>query len=81
MSMDASSRLRILTISRHSETFTRFQNLLTDILSADPGELLIQQIEANAVFNASGSGLGILALLADYGAELAWEFDGANNQR
>ncbi|WJH38213.1 hypothetical protein N7E02_05880 (plasmid) [Aliirhizobium terrae] len=64
-----------------SETSTRFRNLLTDILSADPGELLIQQIEANAASNASGSGLGILTLLADYGAELAWEFEGANDQR
>jgi hypothetical protein len=59
----------------------RFQHLLTGMLSVDPGELLIRQIEANAASDSSGSGLGILTLLADYDIRLAWEFEDAEDQR
>ena len=53
----------------------RFQELLTELLKRDPGELLIEQIEANAADNSSGgSGLGILTLMSDYGANLGWSF-------
>jgi hypothetical protein len=63
------------------ETSARFQHLLADILSEDPGERLIRQIEENAASDASGSGLGILTLLADYGARLAWEFEASDDRR
>jgi hypothetical protein len=54
---------------------TRFQGLLTELLKRDPGELLIERIEANAADNSSGgSGLGILTLMSDYGAKLGWSF-------
>jgi hypothetical protein len=53
----------------------RFQTLLTELLKRDPGELLIERIEANAADNSSGgSGLGILTLMSDYGASLGWSF-------
>ena len=53
----------------------RFQELLTELLKRDPGELLIERIEANAADNSSGgSGLGILTLMSDYGASLGWSF-------
>ncbi|MEI8178636.1 ATP-binding protein [Aestuariivirga sp.] len=52
-----------------------FQTLIKEIISRDPGELLIERIEANAVDeNSSGSGLGLLTLMNDYGARLGWDF-------
>ena len=59
----------------HSETAERFQALLTEITSRDPGELLIERIEQNAADpSSSGSGLGLLTLMSDYGARLGWKF-------
>ena len=55
------------------ETATRFQGLLREITSGDPGEMLIERIEANAA-GAGGSGLGLLTLMSDYGAKLTWTF-------
>ena len=58
-----------------SDTATSFQALLTEITVGDPGDLLIERIEANAADpEASGSGLGLLTLMNDYGARLAWIF-------
>jgi hypothetical protein len=52
-----------------------FQALLGEITAGDPGELLLQRIEANAADeNASGSGLGILTLMNDYGVRFCWTF-------
>ncbi len=53
----------------------RFQELLSEVTSRDPGDLLIERIEANAAdSSSSGSGLGLLTLMNDYGAELGWIF-------
>ena len=52
-----------------------FQNLLSEITVGDPGELLIQRIEANAADpETDRSGLGLLTLMSDYEARLAWIF-------
>ena len=52
-----------------------FKALLAEVTTRDPGELLIERIEANAADeNASGSGLGLLTLMNDYGARLGWDF-------
>ena len=57
---------------------SRFQSLLSEVTSRDPGELLIERIEANAADEtSSASGLGILTLMNDYGARLGWNFDDA----
>ncbi|MFK4770750.1 slr1658 superfamily regulator [Rhizobium sp. ZW T2_16] len=63
------------------ETSQRFQDILTKILAADPSELLIGQIEANAASDATGSGLGLLTLLADYDARMSWEFEPLGGDR
>lgn len=56
-------------------TADRFQGLLAGIAGRDPGELLIERIEANAEdANSSGSGLGLLTLMSDYGVRLGWSF-------
>lgn len=60
------------------EAGTRFRQLLTELLSRDAGELLLERIEANAAGDAAGgSGLGLLTLINDYGARLGWSFDAA----
>ena len=51
------------------------QALLAEVTTRDPGDLLIERIEANAADeNSSVSGLGILTLMNDYGARLGWNF-------
>lgn len=60
------------------ETAVKFQDMLAELTTRDPGELLIERIEANAADeNSSGSGLGILTLMNDYGARLGWHFSEA----
>ncbi|MDQ6433874.1 ATP-binding protein [Mesorhizobium sp. LHD-90] len=59
----------------NDQTATAFQALLSEITIGDPGDLLISRIEANAADpDASGSGLGLLTLMSDYGVRLAWIF-------
>lgn len=56
-------------------TVEKFKGLLTELTTRDPGELLIERIEANAADEgSSGSGLGLLTLMNDYGARLGWSF-------
>lgn len=58
------------------QTATRFQALLAQLLEREPGELLLERIEENALNpDSSGSGLGLLTLMSDYGAELGWSFN------
>lgn len=64
------------------ERAAAFQALLADITVGDPGDLLIQRIEANAAdAETSGSGLGLLTLMSDYGARLAWIFSPIDDGR
>ncbi|SMC87517.1 ATP-binding protein [Rhizobium sp. RU36D] len=63
------------------ETAERFKALLTELLARDPGELLIERIEQNAADpNSSSSGLGLLTLMNDYGAQLSWAFEDAGDK-
>jgi hypothetical protein len=55
-----------------------FQGLLAELTAGDPGDLLIERIEANAADEtSSGSGLGILTLMNDYGVRMGWHFSDA----
>ena len=66
-----------LRVSNHasSDVASRFQKLLAEVTTRDPGELLIERIEANAADeSSSASGLGLLTLMSDYGARLGWTF-------
>jgi hypothetical protein len=58
-----------------TDTAKRFQTILAEIIDGDPGTLLIERIEQNASDpNSHGSGLGLLTLMSDYGAQLGWKF-------
>ncbi|MGV8998118.1 MAG: slr1658 superfamily regulator [Parvibaculaceae bacterium] len=64
-----------LTNDTSAATAAGFENLLGELTSRDPGDLLIERIEANALDpDSSGSGLGILTLMNDYGARIGWDF-------
>ncbi len=54
----------------------RLKCMLAEVTSRDPGEMLIEKIEANAADASSrGSGLGLLTLMSDYGVRMGWTFD------
>jgi len=58
-----------------SNASTAFQRLLAELTAGDPGELLLQRIEANAADeSSSASGLGILTLMSDYQVRFSWSF-------
>ncbi|UES46850.1 slr1658 superfamily regulator [Roseibium aggregatum] len=57
------------------ETAVKFQGHLKALLDREPGELLLERIEENALNpDSSGSGLGLLTLMSDYEAKLGWSF-------
>lgn len=52
-----------------------FQEFIGKVLTSDTNELYIEQLERNATADTdSGSGLGFLTMINDYGANLAWNF-------
>lgn len=71
------SRFEIAVTNRIArDVAERFQAVLVDMTTRDPGDLLIERIEANAADpSSSGSGLGLLTLMSDYGARMGWTFE------
>ena len=60
------------------ERIPGLQMLIEDLTTRDPGDLLLERIEANAADEtSSASGLGILTLMNDYGARMGWHFSDA----
>lgn len=53
----------------HGRAFRRFVQELTE---SDPSEMYVRQLERSA--ETGGSGLGLLTMVNDYGAKLAWQF-------
>lgn len=63
------------------QKFEKFQELIQTILSADPNELYVQQIEKTAADGESeASGLGLLTAINDYSAKLGWKFEPDSHQ-
>lgn len=55
---------------------SKFQAYIQELLSCDPSELYIQQLEKNAADeNSTVSGLGLLTMLSDYNAKIGWKFE------
>ena len=75
-SLLADNEFRLCIANSLDETVaSEFQNILSDLMVGDPGELLIERIEMNAADPESKcSGLGLLTLMNDYGAQLGWTF-------
>lgn len=73
--LDGATLALVVRNAIDAATAARFQALLAELTAGDPGDLLIQRIEANAADPGSGgSGLGLLTLMSDYGARLGWHF-------
>jgi len=52
------------------------QGLIQEITSRDPSDLLIERMERNAEDpDSTGSGLGLLTLVNDYGVRLGWTIE------
>lgn len=53
-----------------------FQTFIQEIVDSDPEEMYVRQLERSAEEENSGmSGLGLLTMLNDYGAQLGWKFE------
>lgn len=53
----------------------KFQAYIQQLLTCEPSELYIQQLEKNAADESfTDSGLGLLTMLSDYTAKIGWKF-------
>lgn len=65
-----------VTNSVRPEQVTEFQDFIQELLTEDPEELFIRQMEINAENPEDmGSKLGFLTMINDYCALLGWKFD------
>jgi hypothetical protein len=55
-------------------------DILSELLDGDATELYFQRIEENAESGLSGSGLGYLTLMMDYGVHFGFRFRPINDQ-
>ncbi|MEM7726164.1 MAG: DUF6272 family protein [Cyanobacteria bacterium P01_A01_bin.45] len=57
-------------------TAEKFQGFIQELLSSDPEEMYINQLEKNAEeVEGTSSGLGFISMLTDYSAKLGWKFE------
>jgi hypothetical protein len=52
-----------------------FVNVIQEFLEGDPDELYFQKLEESFETNSSGSGLGYLSLIKDYGIQFGFHFE------
>lgn len=71
------NKLIFLTKNQISATTeVQLREFIQQLLTSDPTELYIQQIEQQAQNERStGSGLGILTIVNDYAAKVGWQFE------
>jgi hypothetical protein len=70
-----------LTNSININKVNYFQEYIQELVTADPNELYINKLEANALNeNKTESGLGFLTMINDYNAKLGWKFEAASQQ-
>ncbi len=55
--------------------FDAFQERIQTLLSGDVQKLYLEQIERNVAEESNGSHLGLLTMINDYQARLAWKFE------
>ena len=66
----------LATNSINPQAVGKFQALIQELVTCDPGELYIRQLEKNAEDETrTGSGLGLLTMMNDYLAKLGWKFE------
>ncbi|MEH2183920.1 DUF6272 family protein [Nostoc sp.] len=70
-------RLVFLTInSVNPQAVGKFQTFIQELVTCDPGELYIRQLEKNAEDEThTASGLGFLTMINDYLTKIGWKFE------
>lgn len=64
------------TNSVEIEILDKFQNFIQTLLSTDPSDFYVMQVEKSAEEdNGDASGLGLITMMNDYSAELGWKFE------
>ncbi|MCB1588819.1 MAG: hypothetical protein KDI37_04360 [Xanthomonadales bacterium] len=64
-----------------SDTASRYLRVVEEIAAGDPLLLFMERVERNASEGpSSGSGLGLLTMMTDYGARLGWRFEGLDEE-
>lgn len=66
----------VATNSVNPQAVGKFQAIVQELATCDPGELLFHQLEKNAEDEThTSSGLGLLTMMNDYLASLGWKFE------
>lgn len=66
----------VSTNTANPQMVRKFQALIQEIMTCDPGELYIRQIEKNMEDDThSVSGLGLLTIINDYQSKIGWKFE------
>ena len=66
----------VTTNSVNPQALGKFQTFIQELVTCDPGELYIRQLEKNAEDETHiGSGLGFLTMINDYVTKLGWKFE------
>jgi len=69
-----------VTNSLKPEYIDKFQSFIHKVLQKDPMDLYFRRMEENANDeNNRHSGLGILSMICDYSAQVAWKFETTSN--
>ncbi|MBC7951005.1 MAG: ATP-binding protein [Rhodospirillaceae bacterium] len=71
--LESGSVLFVETNATNADRGRSFQAFVTELAGADPAELYVTQLERGV--ETGGSGLGLITMVNDYGAQLGWKFD------
>jgi hypothetical protein len=75
MYLEADAISLYVTNSVDPKSLVAFQQCIQRLLTEDPHDLYMEQLTGNAeAENGGACGLGILTMLNDYGATVAWQF-------
>jgi hypothetical protein len=75
MYLEADAISLYVTNSVDPKSLVAFQQCIQRLLTEDPHDLYLEQLTGNAEAENDGAcGLGILTMLNDYGATIAWQF-------
>ena len=58
----------------------QYKAFIHNLLTEDPGELMMRQLEAASLESSDASSVGLLTMMSDYGAELGWCFDSESTE-
>ena len=57
------------------EIIEKFTTFIKELLTSDPGELYVRQVERSIEEDPKASGLGLLSMVNDYSAKLGWKLE------